>query len=55
MDVKFSEPLAMTNSLPIAPSPMDRGNGLETRPGIEPQKWGDVTSNLSALTGTLTP
>ena len=38
----------------INPSPKrDRGNGLETRPGIEPSRRGDVTPNLPALTGTL--
>jgi len=29
MSVEFSELLAMINSLPIAPSTMDRGSGLE--------------------------
>jgi len=55
MSIEFSELLAMINCLFIAPSPMDRGNGPETRPGIESQKWGDVTPNLPALTGTLIP
>ncbi len=38
MSVKLSEPMAMISSLSIAPSTMDRGNGSETRPGIEPRK-----------------
>ena len=40
MSIKFSELLAMINSLSTAPSTMDRGNGLETRPGIEPLERG---------------
>jgi len=44
----------MISSLSIAPSPeRDRGNGLETRPGIEPSGRGDVIPNLPALAGTL--
>jgi len=40
----------MISSLSIAPSPeRDRGNGLETRPGIEPSGRGDVIPNLLAL------
>jgi hypothetical protein len=43
----------MINSLCITPSPdWDRGNGLETQPGIEPSGRGDVTPNLPALAGT---
>jgi len=54
MIVKLSEPMAMISSLPIAPSPTwDRGNGLETQPGVEPSGRGDVIPNLPALTGTL--
>jgi len=49
MSVKLFEPMAMISSLTIAPSPMDRGNGLETRPGIEPSGRGDVIPNLLAL------
>jgi hypothetical protein len=54
MSVKLSEPMAMISSLSIAPSPMDRGNGPETRPGVEPSGRGDVTPNLPALARTLT-
>jgi hypothetical protein len=37
---------------PIAPSPAwGRGNGPETRSGVEPPK-GDVAPNLPALAGT---
>jgi len=43
----------MINRLLITPSPeRDRGNGPETRPGIESQ-MGDVIPNLPALSGTL--
>ena len=42
----------MMARIPIAPSPMDRGNGPETRPGIEPPKR-DVAPNLPAPPGTL--
>jgi hypothetical protein len=55
MSVKLSEPMAMISSLPIAPSPTwDRGNGLETQPGVEPSGRGDVTPNLPALARILT-
>jgi len=54
MSIKYFEPLAMINSLLITPSPMDRGNGPETRPGIEPSGRGDVIPNLPTQTGTLT-
>ena len=38
----------------ITPSPAwGRGNGLETRPGVEPSGRGDVVPNLPALVGTL--
>ena len=54
MSVKLFEPLTMISSLSIAPSPeRDRGNGPETRPGIELSGRGDVIPNLPALTGTL--
>jgi len=44
----------MINSLRITPSPeRDRGNGLETQPGIEPSGRGDVVPNLPALARTL--
>jgi hypothetical protein len=44
----------MINGLLIAPSPVwGRGNGPETRPGIEPSGRGDVIPNLPALAGTL--
>jgi hypothetical protein len=53
MSIKYFEPLAMINSLLITPSPeRDRGNGPETRPGIEPSGRGNVIPNLSALAGT---
>jgi hypothetical protein len=53
MSIKVFERLAMINSLCIAPSPVwDRGNGPETRPGIEPPR-GDVIPNLPASTRTL--
>jgi len=45
---------AMISSLRITPSPeRDRGNGLETQPGVEPSGRGDVTPNLPALEGAL--
>jgi hypothetical protein len=54
MSIKLFEPLAMINGLLITPSPVwDRGNGPETRPGIEPSGRGDVIPNLPALAGTL--
>jgi len=44
----------MINSLSIAPSPeRDRGNGPETRPGIEPSGRGDVILNLPTQAGIL--
>jgi hypothetical protein len=55
MSIKIFERLAMINDPHITPSPEgDRGNGPETRPGIESPKRGDVIPNLPALTGTLT-
>jgi len=54
MSIKIFEQLAMISSLCITPSPeRDRGNGLETRPGIEPSRRGNVIPNLPALAGTL--
>jgi hypothetical protein len=39
----------MIRSISITSSPeMDRGNGLETRPGTKPSKRGDVAPNLPA-------
>jgi hypothetical protein len=52
MSIKLSEPMAMISSLSIAPSPMDRGNGPETRPGIKSRKQGDVIPNLPTQAGT---
>jgi len=52
MNVEFSGPLAMINSLSITPSPMDRGNGPETRPGIEPLERG-CNLKLPTLAGAL--
>jgi len=44
----------MIDGVSITPSPnWDRGNGLETRPGIEPSERGNVIPNLFALAGTL--
>jgi hypothetical protein len=54
MSIKIFEQLAMINNPCITPSPeRDRGNGPETRPGIEPSKRGNVIPNLPAITGTL--
>jgi hypothetical protein len=53
MSIKIFELVAMINGLLITPSPdWDRGNGLETRPGVEPSGRGDVAPNLPALAGT---
>jgi putative transposase len=50
----FNADLAGAYNILIAPSPVwDRGNGLETQPGIESPKRGDVIPNLPALAGTL--
>jgi len=46
----FNADLVGAYNILITPSPMDRGNGPETRPGIEPK--GDVIPNLPALAGT---
>jgi putative transposase len=44
----------MINVVSITPSPgRGRGNGPETRPGVEPSGRGDVAPNLPALAGTL--
>jgi len=44
----------MIDGLRITPSSVwDRGNGLETRPGIEPSEKGNAILNLFALAGTL--
>jgi hypothetical protein len=41
----------MIKSILITPSPSwDRGNGLETQPGIEPKR--NVIPNLPAIAGT---
>jgi hypothetical protein len=54
MSIKFFEQLAMINSLCITPSPeRDRGNGPETRPGIEASRRGNVIPNLPAIARTL--
>jgi len=54
MSINVFEPEAMISDLSITPSPdWDRGNGSETRPGIEPSGRGDVVPNLPALAGTL--
>ncbi|MCI4396456.1 MAG: hypothetical protein JHC28_02725 [Thermoprotei archaeon] len=51
---KICEPRAMIDGLRITPSPnLDRGNGLETRPGIEPSEKGNAIPNLFALAGIL--
>ena len=44
----------MIDGVSITPSPnLDRGNGPETRPRIEPSERGNVIPNLFALAGTL--
>jgi putative transposase len=49
----FNADLVGAFNILITPSPIwDRGNGLETQPGIEPSGRGDVIPNLSTLTGT---
>jgi len=53
MSVKYFELVAMINSLLITPSPTwDRGNGLETQPGIKPSERGGVIPNLPAIART---
>jgi len=50
----FNADLVGAYNILITPSPTrGRGNGLETRPGIESPPQGDVIPNLSALAGTL--
>ena len=50
----FNADLVGAYNILITPSPeRDRGNGLETQPGIEPSRRGDVIPNLPALAGTL--
>ena len=50
----FNADLVGAYNILITPSPAwDRGNGLETQPGIESPKRGDVIPNLPALAGTL--
>jgi hypothetical protein len=45
---------AMMVGVPITPSSVwGRGNGPETRPGVEPSRRGDVIPNLPALAETL--
>jgi putative transposase len=53
LDKVFNADLVGAFNILITPSPMDRGNGSETRPGIKPSGRGDVTPNLPALAGTL--
>jgi putative transposase len=47
----FNADLVGAYNILITPSPMDRGNWPEARPGIEPK--GDAVPNLPALAGTL--
>ena len=50
----FNADLVGAYNILITPSSeRDRGNGLETQPGIEPSRRGDVIPNLPALAGTL--
>jgi putative transposase len=50
----FNADIVGAYNILITPSPeRDRGNGLETQPGIKSPKRGDVIPNLPALTGTL--
>jgi len=49
----FNADLVGAYNIIITPSPeRDRGNGPETRPGVEPSRRGDVIPNLPALAGT---
>jgi len=53
MSIKAFELVAIINNPIITPSPAwDKGNGPETRFGIEPSEAGDVIPN-PALAGTL--
>jgi len=46
MSIKAFELVAIINNPIITPSPTwDKGNGPETRPGIEPSEAGDVIPN----------
>jgi putative transposase len=50
----FNADLVGAYNILITPSPeRDRGNGPETRPGVEPSGRGDVAPNFPALAGTL--
>jgi putative transposase len=50
----FNADIVGAYNILITPSPTwDRGNGLETQPGIKPRKQRDVIPNLPALAGTL--
>lgn len=50
----FNADLVGAYNILITPSPeRDRGNGLETQPGIEASGRGDVIPNLPAIAGTL--
>jgi putative transposase len=50
----FNADLVGAYDILMTPSPeRDRGNGLETRPGIKSPKRGDVIPNLPAIAGTL--
>ena len=49
----FNADLVGAYNILITPSPAwDRGNGLETRPGVEPSGRGNVIPNLPTLAGT---
>jgi len=49
LDKVFNADLVGAFNILITPSPMDRGNGLETRPGVESSGRGDVAPNLLVL------
>ena len=56
LDKVFNADLVGAFNVLITPSPEgDRGNGPETRPGIEPPRRGDVVPNLPALAGNPAP
>jgi len=56
LDKAFNADLLGAFNILITPSPeRGRGNGPETRPGIEPPRGGDVIPNLPALAGTPAP
>jgi len=53
LDKVFNADLVGAFNILITPSPnWDRGNGLETQPGIEPSERGNAIPNLFALAGT---